>query len=356
MKIEIRRDAPSGASVAAPIERTVPSAGETMVSGPCAACRSGSRKKEIRNAVGTARAKAQIAWPVAAAATVRAREGRMNFHPPPGSGNFSGGPLRDGFGRSPPCDLSGPASPSSSASLRSLRPERAATCRRAPEGDAHGPGGRHGGGGTPRRLPTETPSGFAWARTSFFVFREWEKGRPQLKSSEPGAGVQGSSVASATAFLTLSAGRCFLERQNHRERVLPILVVRLSAIRLAKAVRAIELPCRQVRHAHFQGHRRRPDALPTGQGVLEEPAAVAPVSQARIRRDLVDVELFVERYGEEVPADARLRVPGSDEDAGISIRFLELRREKLSLPRHQKRLALDAGDLVQITRPRGSDG
>src|ERR1700674_1865168 len=202
MKTEMRRDAPGGASVAAPIDRTVPSAGETIVSGPCAERRSGSRKKEIRNTVGTARPKAQIAWPVAAAATVRARAGSMNFHPSRASGNLSGGPLRGGSGRSPPCDLSGPAFPSSSASLRSLHPERAATCRRAPEGGAHGPDGRHGGGDTPRRLPTETPSGVAWARTSF-LFREREKGRPRLKSNEPGAGVQGSSVASTIAFLTL---------------------------------------------------------------------------------------------------------------------------------------------------------
>jgi hypothetical protein len=44
MKIVRRRDAPGGASGAGSTERTVPSAGETMVSSPPSGARSGSRK------------------------------------------------------------------------------------------------------------------------------------------------------------------------------------------------------------------------------------------------------------------------------------------------------------------------
>jgi hypothetical protein len=90
MKIVIRRDAPGGASSAGPIERTVPSAGETMVSGPPTGTRLGSRKNEMRKTVGAAKMSDQTGWPVAAAATDRRKGGRMNFHPSFASGKFSG--------------------------------------------------------------------------------------------------------------------------------------------------------------------------------------------------------------------------------------------------------------------------
>jgi hypothetical protein len=90
MKIVIRRDAPLGASSAGPIERTVPSAGETMVSGPPTGTRFGSRKNEIRKTVGAAKMSDQTGWPVAAAATDRRKGGTINFHPSFASGKFSG--------------------------------------------------------------------------------------------------------------------------------------------------------------------------------------------------------------------------------------------------------------------------
>jgi hypothetical protein len=90
MKIVIRREAPAGASAAGPTESTVPSAGETIVSGPPTGVRSGSRKNEMRKTVGAASTSVQTGCPVTAAATVRRKGGMMNFHPSLASGNFSG--------------------------------------------------------------------------------------------------------------------------------------------------------------------------------------------------------------------------------------------------------------------------
>jgi len=90
MKIVMRLFAPAGASSAGPIERMVPSAGETIVSGPPTGTRSGSRKNEIRKTVGAAKMSDQTGRPVAAAATDRRKGGRMNFHPSFASGKLSG--------------------------------------------------------------------------------------------------------------------------------------------------------------------------------------------------------------------------------------------------------------------------
>jgi len=52
MKIESRREEPGGASGAGPTFRTVPSAGEMIVSSPPSGTRSGSRKKDSRKSAG----------------------------------------------------------------------------------------------------------------------------------------------------------------------------------------------------------------------------------------------------------------------------------------------------------------
>jgi hypothetical protein len=103
MKIERRRDAPGGASGAGATERTVPSAGETIVSSPPSGTRSGSRKKERRKRVSANETIATIGYPVSAAAAAMAAGMRMKTQPSRAMGILSARPPPDDFGRSLPC-------------------------------------------------------------------------------------------------------------------------------------------------------------------------------------------------------------------------------------------------------------
>jgi hypothetical protein len=60
MKIVRRREDPGGASGAGATDRTVPSAGETIVSSPPSATRSGSRKNESRKSARARKKAARI--------------------------------------------------------------------------------------------------------------------------------------------------------------------------------------------------------------------------------------------------------------------------------------------------------
>jgi len=77
MKMVIRRAAPGGASGALPTDKTVPSAGETIVSSPPSGERSGSRKNWIRKRVIAPRRKAQTGRPSHAVNPAAAAGGRM---------------------------------------------------------------------------------------------------------------------------------------------------------------------------------------------------------------------------------------------------------------------------------------
>jgi hypothetical protein len=90
MKIVTRRDAPAGASGAGATERTVPSAGETIVSSPPSGVRSGSRKKETRKTARANRNPARIGQPRKPAAAAAASGGRMKTQPSRAMGIFSG--------------------------------------------------------------------------------------------------------------------------------------------------------------------------------------------------------------------------------------------------------------------------
>jgi hypothetical protein len=90
MKTVIRRDAPLGASGAGPMESTVPSAAETIVSSPPSGVRSGSRKKETRNSVSRKRKPARIGQPAQAAAAASRKGGTMKTQPSRAMGILSG--------------------------------------------------------------------------------------------------------------------------------------------------------------------------------------------------------------------------------------------------------------------------
>ena len=103
MKIVILRAAPGGASAASPIESTVPSAGETIVSSPPSGVRSGSRKNWIRKSVTAARNAAQTERPSQAVSPAAAAGGRMKTYPALAIGILSARPPCGGCARSPPC-------------------------------------------------------------------------------------------------------------------------------------------------------------------------------------------------------------------------------------------------------------
>jgi hypothetical protein len=73
-----------------------------------------------------------------------------------------------------------------------------------------------------------------------------------------------------------------------------------------------------------------------GQSVFEEAPSVASVAQARIRRDLVDMELFVERDGEEITADPRDGSMLSRKDTRVAVRLDDFGFEELALPGHSE--------------------
>src|SRR5262249_5434667 len=111
----------------------------------------------------------------------------------------------------------------------------------------------------------------------------------------------------------------------------------------------------RVGDADLERDRGRAHGACAREGVLEELASESLASEAEIGRDLVDVELLVERDGEEVAADARRAGVLRHENAQIPVRLDELAREELPLPRDRKGLRLDAGDLVEIEGPRGPE-
>jgi hypothetical protein len=76
MKMVIRLRAPSGASVAVPTERIVPSAGETIVSSPPSGNRSGSRKNWRRKSDASPKIHARTERPSPAASAAAAAGGR----------------------------------------------------------------------------------------------------------------------------------------------------------------------------------------------------------------------------------------------------------------------------------------
>src|SRR5262249_28510950 len=117
-----------------------------------------------------------------------------------------------------------------------------------------------------------------------------------------------------------------------------------------ETVRTIELTRRGVGHPDLErdgGSAERPRPV---ERVLEKDPSVPELPEPRVGRDLVDVELVVERDREEISAHERRRTLRAGEDARVTEGLEELGLEELALPRHRKGLPLDARDLVEMPR------
>jgi hypothetical protein len=131
--------------------------------------------------------------------------------------------------------------------------------------------------------------------------------------------------------------RCLLfELQDQGQGVLAVLIVAPAPIRFAEAVGGVEAPRRPVGDSNFEGDRVGAHRSSAGQSVFEEAPSVASVAQARIRRDLVDMELFVERDGEEITADPRDGSMLSRKDTRVAVRLDDFGFEELALPGHSE--------------------
>ncbi len=176
---------------------------------------------------------------------------------------------------------------------------------------ARGRGAPHGGGGIPDRSASETRFSILHR---FDLLRFFCRGRRKARAKPRSRVLTGAntgvnkpgSESRCLSCLTSELRPWTSARQgkDHRERVLAVLVVGLAPVRLAESVGGVELARRQMLETRTSSVIAvAPAVAGAPERVLQQPPSLAAMPQPAVRRDLVDVELLVERDREEVPAD-----------------------------------------------------